>query len=63
MTDETIIEVKSKEIKRLHGVCRTKDEAIRKAIQFLDSFSLLVSGKEMEAQRESLIVELNDYLG
>lgn len=63
MDNDEIIQAKSKEIRRLHSVCQTKDEAIKKAIGFLDSFSLLVSGEEMESQRELLIAELNDYLG
>jgi hypothetical protein len=63
MSNEQIIEAKSNEIRRLHSVCRTKDEAIKKAITFLDSFSLLISGKEIESNRENLITELKEYLG
>ena len=63
MSDEQIIQAKSTEIKRLQDVCNTKDEAINMAIAFLDSFSLLISGKEMESRREGLIVELSEYLG
>lgn len=63
MSDEQIIQAKSAEIKRLHAVCKTKDEAIRKAIVFLDSFSLLVGGEKMESKQEKLIAELSEYLG
>lgn len=63
MSDEQVIQAKSAEIKRLRSVCNTKDEAIKKAIGFLDSFSLLISGKELETKRESLINELNQYIG
>lgn len=63
MSDDQIIQAKSNEIKRLHTVCQTKDEAIKKAIAFLDSFSLLVSGPDMESKRENLIEELTNFLG
>lgn len=63
MSDDQIIEAKSKEIKRLHRVCQAKDQAIKKAVDFLDSFSLLISGEELEKQRENLIVELTQTLG
>lgn len=34
MSDSEIIEAKSKEIKRLHKVCKEKDEAIQLAIDY-----------------------------
>jgi len=55
MTDEKLIEVKTDEIRRLHRVCRTKDEAIKKAIDCLNSLGLI---KAMDMANE-----LKEYLG
>jgi len=52
MNDEEIIEAKSKEIRRLHQVCRDKDEAIKKAIDFIKEY-----GGDLLAD------ELKEYLG
>ena len=52
---ETLNELKTREILRLHGVCRSKDEAIRKAIECINSLGLI---KAMDCANE-----LKEYLG
>ena len=57
-------EVMSKEIKRLHNVCRTKDQIIKDAIITIESFltnpTVLPSHKELAEKR---IKDFRDVLG
>ena len=55
MTNEEIIEAKNNEIIRLHRVCINKNEAIQKAINFLNSLNL---NKTMDFANE-----LKEHLG
>jgi hypothetical protein len=57
MTDQEIIEAKSKEIKRLHQVCNEKDDNLRHAINIIKIYA-----KNSEGELQQTIQERIDYL-
>jgi hypothetical protein len=63
MTDDEIIEAKSKEIRRLHNVCKEKDKAIQKAINLLDELQGYSMSIKMREQIFNCSNELKEYLG
>jgi hypothetical protein len=66
MTNETIIEVKSQEIKRLHKVCQTKDELLNLAVNNIRLYRHLFANKmseEREKETDELITRINEAIG
>jgi len=60
--DDKIIEAKSNEIRRLHNVCRTKDVALKNAIEMIEKLSESTTN-ELRNDALASIHNLREYLG
>lgn len=68
LNDSEIIEAKSREIKRLHGVCRIKDSYIENLVMHLKNLIVKVDennslSREYREQLNALISESEDVIG